>query len=140
LPTIKSKKIRVVKSYTGDLKHIKADRKIIRLILQNLISNAAKYTPHKGEIELTLQQKLTEGASTLSIKVRDSGVGIPKSQQAKIFTKLFRADNIKPLDTEGTGLGLYLVKSFVDLCKGKIWFKSKEGKGTLFYIELPLQN
>ena len=67
----------------------------------------------------------------------DNGYGIPKAQQAKIFTKLFRADNVKSKDTEGTGLGLYLTKSIVEYSHGKIWFESEEDKGTTFIVELP---
>jgi signal transduction histidine kinase len=71
----------------------------------------------------------------------DTGYGIPKNQHNKIFTKLFRADNVRDKDTDGTGLGLYIVKSIVENSGGKVWFKSpseKENKGTIFYVTLPL--
>ena len=72
------------------------------------------------------------------IKVSDSGYGIPDEQQALIFSKLFRADNVKNLETEGTGLGLYIVKSIIDSSGGSIDFQSEENKGTTFMVSFPL--
>ena len=65
-------------------------------------------------------------------------MGIPSNQKEKIFLKLFRADNARESETEGTGLGLYIVKSIIDQSGGCIWFNSEENKGTTFYIVLPL--
>jgi two-component system sensor histidine kinase VicK len=73
------------------------------------------------------------------LKITDTGYGIPKDQQNKIFSKLFRADNVVGKDTEGTGLGLYIAKSIVEQSGGKIWFESSENKGTTFYVELPIR-
>ena len=103
------------------------------MILQNLLSNAIKYTPEKGKVNLEIG--LEKGC--LQIKISDSGLGIPASQQNKIFSKLFRADNVRATDTEGTGLGLYIIKSILDNVNGKIWFESIENKGTTFFVCLP---
>ena len=76
------------------------------------------------------------------MKISDTGYGIPKNQQDKIFTKLFRADNVRDKDTDGTGLGLYIVRSIVENSGGKVWFKSlggEENKGTTFFVTLPLK-
>ena len=68
----------------------------------------------------------------------DNGYGIPKKQQANVYNKLFRADNIKERSTQGAGLGLYLMKAILDQVGGKTWFKSKQNKGATFYVSLPL--
>jgi len=80
------------------------------------------------------------GKGNILLKILDTGYGIPKNQQDKIFTKLSRADNVRNKDTDGTGLGLYIAKSIVENSGGKVWFKSSgEGdKGTTFYVTLPL--
>ncbi|MCL5666946.1 MAG: ATP-binding protein [Patescibacteria group bacterium] len=137
-PAIGKKRLQLRENYNKSLCKIFADRKIIRIILQNLLSNAVKYTPRQGKICLNMGLQGKQRRKTLAIRVSDTGYGIPKNQQNKVFSKLFRGDNIAAMDTEGTGLGLYIVKSFVDLCKGKIYFKSEQNKGTSFYISLPL--
>jgi signal transduction histidine kinase len=78
-------------------------------------------------------EKTAEG---ISIAVKDNGYGIPEDVKSKIFTKLFRADNIREKEPSGTGLGLYLLKSLVDKLGGKVWFESKEGLGSIFYVTL----
>ena len=139
MPAIKQKNIRFTRELRGLTQPIIADKKIVRIILQNLLSNAVKYTPANGTVAICVQGKpLKDKNSTLIIEVDDTGFGIPKRQQSKIFTKLFRADNAARLETEGTGLGLYIVKSFVDFCHGTIWFKSVENRGSKFHVELPI--
>jgi signal transduction histidine kinase len=73
----------------------------------------------------------------LSCEVRDTGCGIPKAEQEKIFGKLFRASNVRN-SVEGNGFGLYVAKGAIEAQGGKIWFESEEGKGTAFFIELPI--
>ena len=70
--------------------------------------------------------------------VSDTGYGIPKEAQQKIYTKLFRADNVREKDTDGTGLGLYIIKSILDNSGGKISFESEQDKGTTFQVKFPL--
>jgi signal transduction histidine kinase len=115
----------------------KVDKKLFRIIIQNLISNAVKYTPSGGSIKVVIDYNKDNPKSTYVLTVSDTGYGIPKSQQDKIFTKLFRADNVRAMDTEGTGLGLYIIKSIMDESGGKISFVSREKKGSTFKIELP---
>ncbi len=114
-----------------------ADKKLLGIVFQNILSNSINYTPDRGSISLSLN--LDKSEKNIIFKVSDSGYGIPKSQQSKIFTKLFRADNAQKIDTNGTGLGLYIVKSIIDKSGGKVWFESIEGKGTTFYISLPIE-
>lgn len=111
-----------------------ADPKLMMIILQNLVSNAVKYTPEKG----TIRVRVNYDHNTLNIVVSDNGYGIPKDQQDKVFDKLFRADNVKIQDTTGTGLGLYIVKAIVEQSQGEIWFDSEQDKGTTFNIKLPI--
>lgn len=106
----------------------------IRVMFQNLLSNAIKYTPENGKISLGV----TNEGGAVRIRVSDSGYGIPSSEQEKIFTKFFRAENVKKYSVEGSGLGLYIVKYVVERAGGSIWFSSEEGKGTTFFVEFPL--
>jgi signal transduction histidine kinase len=131
---IRDKKQRVEKKYDKKLPvKYSADEKLLRIVFQNLLSNAIKYTPAQGKISLSIWPEKDK----IKIEVKDTGMGIPKNQQAKIFEKLFRADNVRATDTEGTGLGLYIVKALMDAIKGKINFQSVENKGTTFWIEMP---
>jgi PAS domain S-box-containing protein len=109
------------------------DQRLMHVIFQNLLSNAVKYTPESGTVSVSVSQQLKH----LVIIVSDTGYGIPKHQHGKIFSKLFRADNVQKLDTDGTGLGLYIVKAIVQESGGNIQFTSEEGVGTTFTIELP---
>ena len=107
----------------------------IKIILINLFSNAFKFTPKGGKIDFETKKK----DDIILLTVSDSGCGIPRRQQSKIFTKFFRADTARELDTKGTGLGLYIVKALVEALNGKIWFESKEGQGTIFYLAVPIK-
>lgn len=120
----------------NDVPTILLDPNLTNIILQNLITNSVKYTNKDGKIVISLSVK--KDTNELLIQVKDNGMGIPVGQQEKIFTKLFRADNVQKTDTEGTGLGLYLIKGLIERSKGKIWFESKENVGTTFYVTLPL--
>jgi PAS domain S-box-containing protein len=114
---------------------IKTDANFLKEILSNLFSNAVKYTPPKGVIRI----KAESAHGSVRIDVSDTGYGIPEHQQSKIFRKFFRGDNVVTRDTEGTGLGLYLVSLMTQLLQGTISFKSKEGEGTTFTLVLPLE-
>jgi len=132
-PQIFARQINFKEIYDPKIPVINVDPKLMGMVIENLSSNAIKYTPEKGTVTLRLKH---QGRHT-QIIIEDTGLGIPERQQDKIFSKLFRADNVKAHDTEGTGLGLYLVKSVVDYSGGKIWFKSKENKGTTFFVSIP---
>lgn len=133
---IKKKRISFSASFGDHIPLIPVDEKLLRMVIQNLLSNAVKYTPDKGTVSLSL--KVQSKTKSVLWSVSDSGYGIPKNQQHKIFEKLFRADNVRAMDMEGTGLGLYIVKQIVDQSGGKVWFESEENKGTTFFVELPL--
>jgi len=116
----------------GDL-HIKTDGLIVKEVMTNLTSNAIKYTPEGGSVKLVVRPRV----ANVIIDVIDSGWGIPQYSQDQVFSKFFRAQNIVKRETTGTGLGLYLVKGLVDMLGGRIWFVSREEKGTTFSFSLP---
>lgn len=133
-PQIAEKKLRFTEFYDPDIPSMDIDPDLTRIIFQNLLTNAVKYTPAGGEIGLKIERKKKH----VLIQISDTGYGVPKHQQKHLFTKLFRADNVRRQDTDGTGLGLYIVQSIVENAKGKVWFESEENKGTTFYVKLPL--
>lgn len=132
---IDRKQIKFSTKFDRNIPPIQVDPKLLSMVVENLLSNSVKYTQEKGTIEISLT--LDTKRKVLLFKISDNGYGIPKNQQDKIFTKLFRADNVRGKDTEGTGLGLYIVKAIIDNSGGKVWFESKEDKGTTFYVTLP---
>ncbi len=134
---IKLKKIKVTTDFPDERPlEMEADPKLLHMIFQNLLSNSIKYTGEKGHINLAVFKNGKE----ILIEVSDNGIGIPKNEQSKIFTKLFRADNVKEQDMEGTGLGLYIIKSIVEKSGGSIRFESTEGEGTKFIVDFPEGN
>lgn len=145
--TILQKSITLREAYAKDLPKALVDPELFRIILSNLLSNAVKYTPARGQVTLSITQQApnslgnasTTHARQLLLMVEDTGMGIPKAQQQGIFQKMFRADNAREQDPNGTGLGLYIAKSILDQMNGRIWFTSVEGKGTTFFVMLPLQ-
>jgi PAS domain S-box-containing protein len=107
------------------------DPKLVRRILMNLLSNAIKYSPENTDIHI----KIEERNECISLEVKNQGIGIPEEEQDKLFERFFRAKNAQ--DIEGTGLGLHIIKQFVDLMSGTIDFKSKTNKGATFLVKLP---
>ncbi len=133
-PMISVKKMNVNKIFSKELPLINVDQTLIRIVLQNLLTNAIKYTPEEGTIDIVLKKQDTN----MLISIADSGYGIPKEDQSKIFTKLYRAQNVRDKVTDGNGLGLYIVKAIVEQNGGSIWFSSEENQGTTFNILIPL--
>jgi len=116
---------------------ITADGEKLTLVVQNFIENAMKYTNKNGQIlfKMFYNPKNKE----IQVSVSDTGVGIPKEQQDRLFTKFFRAENVIRMETEGSGLGLFICKNIIEAHKGKVWFESKEGEGSTFHFTLPVK-
>lgn len=132
-PTIEKKGVELTTSFEKNLPKIQVDKNLTKIVFQNIISNAVEYTHEHGKILVVIKKE----GENMVFSVTDNGIGIPAAMQPKIFEKLFRADNAIEMRTDGTGLGLYVVKAIVDQSGGKIWFTSKEGEGTTFYVTIP---
>jgi len=127
------KDIRIEFKPDAGLPELELDHGSIRIVFQNLLENAVHYTPEKGQVSI---RAIGEGHA-VRISIKDTGIGIPHSQQKSIFGRFFRATNAVLHQPDGSGLGLYIVKQIVERHKGKIWFESDEGKGTTFHVVLP---
>lgn len=112
------------------------DSEKISLAIQNIVDNAIHYTK-SGKVRVSI--KFLEGKNHFLFLVQDTGIGIPKSQQERIFTRFFRAASAIRAETEGTGLGLFIAKNIIEAHGGKIWFESEEGKGSSFYFTIPVR-
>jgi len=110
------------------------DPQLARQAVHNLLSNAIKYTPEGGSIYINT----VHDGEAVRWSVRDSGIGVPSSAQARLFEKFFRADNAQTVDTEGTGLGLYLVRLIALRAGGSVACESKEREGSTFTLTLPV--
>lgn len=114
---------------------IRADPQLLRQVVLNLVSNAIKYTPTGGRLEVSVQRHY----GMVHWVVRDTGIGIPKGAQSRLFEKFYRADNAVVMETEGTGLGLHLVRIIVERFNGRVWCESEEGGGSTFQFTLPVE-
>lgn len=112
------------------------DKEKMELVIENLLDNAIRYTFPGGEVTISINR----GKKEIEFKIQDTGVGIPRDQQARVFTRFFRGANVIRMATEGFGLGLFTAKNIIEAHGGKIWFSSEEGKGSTFCFTLPLKS
>lgn len=126
----KSQKLEI--SLAKSIPEINLDPELVRQILLNLLTNAHKYSDKNTSVTVTAK---IDG-EFLICAVKDQGAGIPEAEQPRVFEKFYRSS--QTMNVEGSGLGLYLTKKLVEISGGKIWFESKEGKGTTFFFSLPL--
>jgi signal transduction histidine kinase len=134
-PKALEKKVEFIKLLPESFPKAMLDKRYTRMTIENLMTNAIKYTPEKGKVVVTV----TTENNILRVVVKDNGFGIPLADQKKIFGKMFRASNVRNSAVDGNGFGLYVAKGAVESQGGKIWFESTEGRGTTFYVELPLE-
>ncbi len=104
-------------------------------VMQNVLANAILYNRRGGSVLIQIAPLDKE----VRIRIDDTGIGIPEREQSKIFSRFFRANNAIKSEADGSGLGLYVVKYYIESWGGKIWFESNEGKGTTFHISLPIK-
>jgi signal transduction histidine kinase len=114
------------------------DERILRQVAENLINNAINYTT-EGGVMVTLTKEIAEDKTWLGLKVVDTGVGIPKEKQKLIWEPFRQASEGLNRMSEGTGLGLALVKNFVAKVDGQIYLESEPGKGSTFFVLLPMK-
>lgn len=142
---IKENKIKIkINAVEKDLPEVLVDQAMLGQVITNLLSNAIRYIEEKGKIEISI----AVSGNSVIYSVKDNGIGIPQEQQKNIFIKFFRAENAISKIPDGNGIGLALVKNFVEFWKGKIWFESptvwtaqkskEEKKGTIFYFTIPI--
>ena len=113
---------------------IMADPQLLRQAILNLVSNAVKYTPPRGEIAIRMGRE----GSAVRWSIHDTGIGVPDHSQGRLFEKFYRAENALAIETEGTGLGLYLVRLIMEQLGGRVWCESAEGCGATFTLTMPL--
>jgi signal transduction histidine kinase len=133
-PLAKTSNVKIKFATANKLLEIKGDRKRIKMAVENLVTNAVKYSLNGGKIEIKIESQ----KDCYVFSVKDEGVGIPERQKSHVFEKFFRSDNVIKYQTDGTGLGLYIAKKIVEQSGGKIWFESKENVGSIFYFSLPV--
>ncbi|MFH1236364.1 MAG: ATP-binding protein [Parcubacteria group bacterium] len=132
---------------TSPLPPIKGEERFLEQAISNFISNALKYTPSLVQVKEARAKRDEPGRVAVEVKqvkndivvsVSDNGIGIPKVEISKLFTKFTRASNARDMYTDGSGLGLYIVKEIVEGHRGKVWAESEQGKGSVFFMSLPV--
>ncbi len=119
---------------TEDVTIVIGDAALLRRVLSNLVDNAIKYTPEGGEVTVSWE---TRGNRVL-ISVADTGIGITKADQVRLFEKFSRIKRRETINIKGSGLGLAIVKSIVERHQGRVWVESELDQGSTFYVELPV--
>jgi len=132
---ISTKKLNVVVKKPDQMPKIYIDKDKMGMAFKNILENAVEYTPDKGTINIDIEI----GLEFITISVKDNGVGIPRVDLEKVFSKFFRASNVIRMQTDGSGLGLFIVKNIIKKHNGDIVLNSEEGKGTELTITLPIK-
>ncbi len=134
-PQIKEKKVKLHFEDTEESIHIHIDQKAIRRVIESILSNAVKFSNAENDVVI----KLIRYANVAHISISDQGIGIPKKLRPYMFDKFSRATRRGTGGEESSGLGLYIAKNIVEKHQGSIWYESEEGRGTNFYIDLPVR-
>src|SRR6056297_1548620 len=122
---------------SSKLPQIRIDKEKVGLAIQNLIDNAIKYSHKNSEVKINLKKIQKKKKEYVKIEIEDEGIGISKKDQEKIFTKFSRGNNAVKSETEGSGLGLFIVKNIIESHQGNVDFESTLNKGSVFYVFIP---
>ncbi len=118
----------------GDVPEVISDPSQLKIVMDNFISNAIKYTKEGGEVKIRLKRK----DNFVVFEVEDEGIGIPEADRKKVFSKFERAGNVKKVEKSGSGLGLFLSKEIIENLGGEIGFESVEDEGSTFWFKIPV--
>jgi PAS domain S-box-containing protein len=133
-PQAKAKGLVLRLDRTEDITIVVGDASLLRRVISNLVDNAIKYTPNGGEVAVSWETR----GGRVRIAVADTGIGIAKSDQVRLFEKFSRIKRRETIHIKGSGLGLAIVKSIVERHSGRVWVESELEQGSVFYVELPV--
>jgi signal transduction histidine kinase len=133
--TAAQRKLSLSYKVSSNVPRIYADEGKLRQVIMNFVDNAIYYSKESTTIKVTL----VADPDVITLKVKDTGIGVPEAEQANLFTKFFRATNARRQRPDGTGVGLYLAKRVIVAHGGKILFESAEGQGSTFGFTLPIK-
>ena len=137
-PQAERAEVNLILDLPGALPTVLADPTRIHQVVSNLLHNAIKFTPEGGEI--TLKAHINSAENEVVLSVHDTGVGIAKEDLGRIFERFYKSDRSRTRGRGGTGLGLAISRHIVEVHNGRIWVKSKEGKGSTFSFSLPISD
>ena len=135
---VREKNISMHLDLPKNMQPIHADREALQQILIHLLQNAGAASPVEGTVHLTVQTRIDDNKEYVLIQVTDTGGGIPAGDLPRVFTRLYRADNVLIQGVGDTGVGLSIAKTLTEAQKGRIWVESKAGVGSTFSVLLPL--
>jgi len=135
-PQCRRKRTQITATLPDDLLLVDGDREKLRQVLVNLLANAIKFTPEHGEVAICAENR--EGiAPKVQLSVLDSGIGIPSHLHEKVFELFYQVDNSATREYEGSGLGLSLVRKYIDAHHGRVWIENGPDRGAIFHLLLP---
>lgn len=134
-PFIKDAKLKVSLEVVGEVRMLNLDQLAFQQVFENILRNAIKYNKISGSIDVRIEGQ----DDSVLISVADTGIGIPESEMTSVYSRFFRASNAQKMMISGTGLGLYVVKSYVDRWNGKIEIESRENEGTVVRVRIPYE-
>ncbi len=135
---VREKNISMHLDLPKNMSHIHADREALQQILIHLLQNAGAASPNEGTVHLKVQTRNEEGRDYVLLQVTDTGGGIPAEDMPRVFTRLYRADNVLIQGVGDTGVGLSIAKTLTEAQNGRIWVETENGKGSTFSVLLPI--